>query len=288
MGKPRVIITGANGFIGSYLVDYFIHKDFWVTAFVHSMPEKFTPTVKYLKFDLKNNIPEQPFKNADYVIHCAYSPADKNNEAFTTNLEGTKKLLELSKRNNIKKFVFLSSFSAHENAKSVYGRSKFEAEKLFNPEKDLVIKPGLVIGHGGLYLRISELIKKSKILPLIDGGKQMVQTLHIEDLAFAIEKGIKDDVSGILPLGVFKPLRMKDFYKGIAKSYGKNPIMIYLPAFLAQFAISIFQSLGIKTSVSKENISGLKHLKTYDTKESCKELGIIPKSFKETIETINT
>jgi nucleoside-diphosphate-sugar epimerase len=284
--KPVIIITGANGFIGSYLVDYFLEQNFQITALVQEIPEQIIPTLKYQKFDLNDEIPEEPFSDADYLIHCAYVAADIDINAMKINIAGTKRLLELARKHNLKKFVFISSFSAHEKAVSAYGKSKFETEKLFDPERDLVLKPGLVVGNGGLFQKIATLIQKSNFVPMIDGGRQMIQTLYVGDLAKAIEKGIKNNISGIFPLAEILPGTMKDLYQQICKKKNKNPVLFSIPFFIANAGIAFFSLFGIKTPVSKENLLGLKWSQTYDIAKSVEtfEMNFVP--LKETLKMI--
>jgi nucleoside-diphosphate-sugar epimerase len=75
-------------------------------------------------------------------------------------------------------------------AVSEYGKTKLAIEKMLDPRKDLILKPGLVLGHGGLFGSILRMIRSLPILPLVDGGSQPLQAVDIEDLAKCVEVGI--------------------------------------------------------------------------------------------------
>lgn len=70
---------------------------------------------------------------------------DQNKNADKINIDGTKKLVEFCRKKNIKP-LFFSSFSAHKEAISHYGKTKLELEKLFDISKDVILKPGFVLG----------------------------------------------------------------------------------------------------------------------------------------------
>lgn len=263
MAKSRIIITGANGFIGSFLVDYFLERDYHITALVHSMPEKIHQNVRYDIFSLENNIPDEVFVNAHYLIHCAYVVANKSINARKINYDGTKNIIELSRKYNLKKIIYLSSFSALDETSSVYGKSKFEIEKLFNPTLDLILKPGLVVGKGGLFKKISDTIEHSRYLPIVGTGEQLIQTIYISDLARCIEIGITNDISGVYAVAENQPITMKTVYKLICKNLNKKRIIIPIPYFIVNAGIVFLNSIGQRPPVTKENLLGLKSGKTH-------------------------
>ncbi|KAF0249176.1 MAG: NAD-dependent epimerase/dehydratase, partial [bacterium] len=118
MENPIVIITGANGFIGSNLVKHFYEKGWRVLALVHNLPTLKLTGVEYHKYDLSTSIDETIFDKADYLIHCAYIKYDSKAsiDSNQININGTKQLISLSKKYRLKHNIFLSSMSAQPEA----------------------------------------------------------------------------------------------------------------------------------------------------------------------------
>ncbi len=284
--EKKIIITGANGFIGFELINYFSKRNFKVVAFVYSPVKVAIENVEYVQYDMNKTVDELSFENADYIIHCAYLKSSKNNDTSRINIESTKRLLEISRKYKLKKFVFLSSFSAHKDALSNYGKTKFELEKIFDKNSDLVIKPGLVLGNGGLFKNIESIIKKNKFIPLIDGGKQALQTLHIDELVRCIDFALKNDISGKYAIAEKLPIKMKAFYKAVAKKLNKKVIWIYFHYFFANILLCFFEFIRISFSVSKENLLGLKQMKSLDVEKDLKIFNLEPKSCFETLEVL--
>ena len=69
MNKPTIIITGANGFIGEYLVNSFFRKGWKVKAFVHSVPKNRLEGVEYIEYDLEKSPNANDFTSVDYLVH---------------------------------------------------------------------------------------------------------------------------------------------------------------------------------------------------------------------------
>jgi len=189
MSKSTIIITGANGFIGQQLLQHFCNKNWNVKAFVRSVPKNKLEGVEYITYNLEEKPNETAFESVDYLVHCAYLKFEKNKNADAINWAGTKTLVDLCRKNKVKP-LFLSSFSAHEKAQSHYGKTKLEVEKLFDLSKDVILKPGFVIGKKGMASELIDTIRKSKFFPLIGGGTQPIQTIFIDDLCSIVETPI--------------------------------------------------------------------------------------------------
>jgi nucleoside-diphosphate-sugar epimerase len=125
--QRTILITGATGFIGGYLVDR-IKDSYNVYTLSRRFPKNVeyqtNPNLKWLQADIgeKASI-AKALKSVDrefpieYIIHLAgfYDfNYDNNPEYERTNINGTKNLLEEIKKLNIKRFIFASSVAACE------------------------------------------------------------------------------------------------------------------------------------------------------------------------------
>ena len=229
MKNKTIIITGASGFIGSNLINHFVEQGYAVYAFARNIPANLSLKAKFVYYNLEDNsINEEAFMNSSYIIHCAYLKySDKHFNSDEINIEGTKRLLELSRKYNLNKFIFLSSFSAHSEAFSHYGNVKLKLEKLFDENSDLILKPGLVLGNGGLFKSISDIILNNKIVPIIGDGKQPVQTIHVKDLANIIQVGIERSISGTYYLAESSAVKMNAIDHPFGSGRGKKKKCFY-------------------------------------------------------------
>ena len=278
--KKTVLISGASGFLGQALCNHFNAEGYIVRALVRDV-EKSDYLVGHskggiFKCDLPNNIDEAAFNGKiDAIIHCAYaSQAHDQAIAEKINIQGSKRLLKLARENDISPFVFISSLSAHEDARSFYGKSKLRIEEGLDPLHDLIIRPGLIVGNGGLYLRMKTSASKLPIIPLFYGGKQAIQFIHIDDLCNGVENAISKQLTGKFNVAITKAIPIKEFYQQLKASKGKQCHFIYLPGTLSLLVLRFLEFLGLNLPITSENLLGLKHMKTFNTGTDLVRLGI--------------
>lgn len=262
--SKRIVITGANGFIGAEACKFFLEKGWSVTGLVRKIPQNTIEGVIYFTWELGQEPPAGIFAGTEALLHAANAFDMNGQDTIFVNEDGAKKLIHVAKEQKVRHLVFLSSFSAVPSAESVYGRHKFRIQQLFFDNGGLVLRPGLVKGEGGLYLAIKNYIRDHKRIPLVAGGTQPVQLIKVQTLLNAIFNGIEKNMSGIFSLADHEPITMKMLYENICRELNVRRTFISLPYWFVNMGISAFGALGIKTPVTKENLRGLKMMRTED------------------------
>lgn len=283
----NIIITGANGFIGAYLAEYFSSRGEAVTAFVYPQPAPNKPGITYRTYDLEQPILETELAGCDIIIHAAYIKSGQDARADEINFTGTRHLVAAAKKAGVKKFIYFSSLSAHEQALSHYGRMKFRIESLLDPKTDLVLKPGLVIGRGGLFQDIAGYFQRSALIPLVDGGRDLVQCVALDDLAKCIEAAVTKDIVGKYALAAQAPITMRDMVRSISRKLKKKVIPVPVPFWLVDLGFILLSALHIRTSLSRESLLGLKQNRLWDVSEAARVFDIQFKSCQQAIEQMD-
>jgi len=283
--NKTIIITGAGGFIGECLVNHFLSSGWKIKAFVHRLPTNGLANVEYIMYNMMQTPNENVFQDVDALIHCAYVKFEKNKNADEINLTGTKTLIDLCRKWHIK-MIFLSSLSAHENAKSHYGISKLQCEKLFDLQQEVVLKTGLVIGNKGLFGEMLYRMNHSSFFPLLDGGKQLVQSIFIEDLYSIMDIILLQNLSGEYYIAEPIPITLKEFYAELANQLHKKITFISIPLQWMYLVCKILEKFKLPFPVTTENLLGLKQLTAFETKEDLLKLGIHIRSYKESFQTL--
>lgn len=235
------------------------------------------PGIRLFRCDLPDAIDPGGLAGADVLIHCAYTTRFTDLEsARRVNEEGTRRLIDAARREGVGKVVFISSQSAHEDARSYYGRSKLALEKLFAPETDLVLRLGLVIGRSGagLFHRMVDMVRKSRAIPLFGGGRQPLQTVHVDDLSAAVESALEKGLAGLLTIAHPRAVSMGDVLRMIAARLGRRPLFVPFPMAPALVALRVIEGLRIPFPVSSENLVGLKCLRATDTTQDLERIGV--------------
>lgn len=116
---------------------------------------------------------DEVLKGIDYVIHAAAIKhvvmAEKNpEECWKTNVKGTENVIEASKNNGVKKVVLVSTDKAYKPI-GVYGKSKAEAERLFQEVSTgytsyNIVRLGNIIGARGSVFEAFERQRKTGVI----------------------------------------------------------------------------------------------------------------------------
>lgn len=284
MHKPVIAITGASGFIGSCLLQYFHDQQYPVIALVRKPSDNSITEERF--FDLQQPVQNNLLTGVDILIHCAYIDAAPHIDAEKINYDGTKALVECANSNQVKKIIFFSSVAAHAQAVSAYGKSKLALESLFNTQKDVVLKCSFVIGNGGLFHRLFTHAVTKKTVPLIHNGRQPLQVIAIDDVLKAIHTIINQSISGLFVLANKQRLTYKLFFKIIARFYNKQLLFIPVPVFLLQLVIFGASLFNIPLPVSKENLLGLQSMQFIDPEDSLQQLQLSPVTLEEKLKDL--
>ncbi len=134
----RVLVTGANGFIGAHFVSALRSRGIDVCSGVRSPATRQAPTnQESVAFDLtRPETFEGALTGVDTVVHLAALTHARNaTEYYRVNAEGTRRLLLAAREAGVRRFVLASSLAARgpslcrtKNPDSDYGRSKLAAE----------------------------------------------------------------------------------------------------------------------------------------------------------------
>ena len=181
--NPRILITGASGFIGSFIVEEALNRGFETWAAVRKSSSKAflqDERIHFIELNLSSEAElKQQLKDIqfDYVVHAAgVTKCLHKEDFFRINTEGTKNLVRalLDLQMPLKRFVYISSLSImgaireeqpykeiREQDKAMpntaYGKSKLEAEQwLVSLNKELEKKnekllPYVILRPTGVY-----------------------------------------------------------------------------------------------------------------------------------------
>ena len=171
----KILITGASGFIGSFIVEEALKKGFDTWAAVRKSSSKEylkDERINFIELNLSSKaqlIEQLRGHDFDYVVHAAGVTKCLNKQDFhRINTEGTKNIIDaiLELQMPLKRFVFVSSLSVfgaikeqqpHDEIRETdipqpnteYGRSKLAAEKYLESLGSRV--PYIILRPTGVY-----------------------------------------------------------------------------------------------------------------------------------------
>jgi nucleoside-diphosphate-sugar epimerase len=245
----KIFITGLNGFIAARLADHLSAAGHRVTG--SSRTSSGLPGARV--WSLGDPPDESMFKKVDVLIHCAH---DFASGAMHRNIDGTLALANAARQAGVGRQIFVSSLSALADATSEYGRAKYETERVLLDRGDTVVRPGTVIGKGGLFGKMAAMIREKSILPLVDGGKAEMTVIGIIDLCRAIEAILGR--AEPREYNLFYPDRpaMKDLVVRLRDRLGRKTVLVPVPGWMLLAPLMILRWLHIKTPVDVDNLKG--------------------------------
>lgn len=273
MNERRVmVVTGGRGFIGRHLVEHFTKAGWEVRSLAR-------PT-----WELRQPL-GQGLIGADVVVHTALAPYARG-DAHEVNVVGSRLLVEEVRRHPPTRFIFLSSVSARANAASAYGRDKFEIQSMLAGPRELSIRPGLVLGDGGLFDRIRSTLMHGRIVPLIGGGHQPLQTVHIDDLVTSIDASIRLGRSGVLTVAEQNPVEFRTLLFECARLMRRRVLFLPVPVRLVAVALRLAELVRIHLPVSRDNLLGLQTTEPADVDNDLAGLGVKVRDYRDSLAAI--
>lgn len=194
--STHVLVTGASGFVGSFLVDRLLGEGYRVTTVTRSGVDYRSENHRgFIVSDISESTDWKEFLvDVDVVVHLAglahlfkHNEESVASEYMRVNFQATVNLANQARSAGVKRFVFISSIAVYGldhcdiaiNEKSAvqpvthYGESKYAAEGFLNQLGDdsvmdvVIIRPPLVYDRGapGNFGLLLKLVGKSFPMP---------------------------------------------------------------------------------------------------------------------------
>ena len=238
----KFLVTGGSGFLGINLIR-FLHAKGCEIVSLDIVPFDYADMndkVASITGDIRDKqAVKDAMKGIDIVVHTAAAlPLYKPDEIFSTDIDGTKILLEAASAEGVKRFIHISSTAVYgipdhhpikESDKldgvGPYGKSKIAAENecLKYRKKGLcvpIIRPKSFVGPErlGVFDLLYDWAKDGRGFPMIGSGKNRYQLLDVEDLCDAIYAcAVLDEnkVNDTFNIGAKEFTTMKEDYQAV-------------------------------------------------------------------------
>jgi len=293
----NILLTGASGFIGTYIVKELLNQGHTLHTFTRKTGFNI-PGTKTFTGDIKDIATLEPaFQDIDAVIHNAAYANDwgKKQIFYEANVIGTKNIADACKKYEVKRLLYTSTagiygFPNHltpikeadgptSKPLNAYGATKIESEALLKKYKDLhitIIRPPMVFGAEGKPAQILlSKIEQGKTA-YIGKGEKHISIVHPADVAQCYHLALEKNKEGAFNAVSFY-CTIQELFEACAQKLGINPPTKHFPFFLA-YLNGFFSELVAKEepSLTRFRVIKLGTSRIIDGEKAKKELGFKP------------
>jgi len=285
-----IVIFGGAGFVGKHLIRRLSKNGYKIIVpYQRSIQEAkirlLGVTGQVIPFrysSLEDKRLKSILKNTEVCINLKTTYDQKKGDFNNSIFKFNQKLIKILKvSNSLKQFIFFSGLGADldKNSTRSVAVHKSEKEAFKYLDNVIIIRPGVIIGGGDVFLkRLLPIFKASFFVPLFGDGSTKFQPVFIDDVSLAVEKIITDNIEGqgIYELAGSRAISYKDFYKYISKCLNKTRVLVPTPLNLIKPIISIAEKTPFSPLTSEQLLLFEKDNIIQNIDKSFKDLEISP------------
>jgi len=273
----RVLVTGADGFLGQHLLPRLISRGHRVRAVSRKPPIRpgsHATGIEWRQADLTQRESIVGIASGcDRVVHLAGRFVARGETSLgREHGTGTRNLVWETRKTDVERIVFVSALGASPDA-GEYFRTKFEAEDVvMSADLDYVIlRPSVVYGPGDHFTTpVVRILRSMPVYPMMGDGTFELQPLAVEDMVDVLTQAVENpDVAGrSVDLAGPERLSFVRIVRVLGETIGRPRPVIPLPAALARPASRIAAILGLPSPFSTAQLDILRFGSVLPTDEN--------------------
>jgi NADH dehydrogenase len=271
----RILVTGANGCVGTCLVEALAAAGHEVTGIDRSRTGGPAPRagIERLQADvLRPETYAEALRGIDTVIHLAAATGrSKPRDHFEINATGTETLLRQCHAAGVTRFVFVSSIAVKfpDKRRYPYALAKAHAEEAVQASglDFTIVRPTIVIGRGSGTLAGMRKLAGLPRIPVFGSGRVLVQPIWVGDLADLLIATLEryDCVGATLELGGPEALTIEELLRAIGRiDSAKERGVIRIPLGPLLPLLAGIESLGLRLPVTVGQLASFRFDGTID------------------------
>jgi nucleoside-diphosphate-sugar epimerase len=268
MKNHKYLVTGGAGFLGERIARSLLASGNSVRIFDIANSNLNTVECEYVQGDIRDpKAVSQACEQITHIIHCVSQvPLARDKKLFwTTNTDGTQRLLEAALSNGVAKFVHISTsavFGIPDRGEVTtetvptpvedYGIAKLEAEKIcaeyLAQGLDIsIIRPRTILGPGrlGIFELLFDWVADGKRIFTFGKGENIYQFVHVDDVVSVCIRAAKVPGAGIYNIGGEPFTTMRATLQGLVDHAGTNSPISAIPMGPSVFVLKWLSKLRL-------------------------------------------
>jgi NADH dehydrogenase len=260
-----VLVTGASGFVGSYVIPELVAGGHRVVALVRSersadelrgrLPRAVAAGVEMRTGDVTEASTLAPaLAGVDAVVHLAAIARDWDGgrDLLRVNLGGTQNVIAAMRGSGVRRLVHLGALGVEDREELNYAKSKARAEAAVRTSglDWTILRPSLLFGPGdGFFNIVADLVRiPVPVVPVPGSGSSRFQPIHAGDVALCVRLAVERPaaVGASLDLGGPRVWTYREITREVARSMGKRRIILPVPVPLIRLAAGLAERLRLR------------------------------------------
>lgn len=269
--KKHFLITGGSGFLGINLIRYLLARGHTISNIDFApfdYPEK-NQITNFLNDIRDRDAVDRAMEGAQIVVHCAAAlPLYKPEDIYTTDIDGTRNILEFAQKHGVERVIHISSTAVYGipdhhplveddqlHGVGPYGEAKVKAEEVALGFRDKgmivpIIRPKSFIGPErlGVFGMLYDWALDGKNWPILGKGNNPYQYLDVEDLCDAIYLTATlpaQQANDIFNIGAAKYGTPRSDFQAVLDAAGKGGKVVSLPVKPAVMILRVLEAFHL-------------------------------------------
>jgi len=259
----KVGITGATGFLGTYLSAHLRRAGLRVVEFREEEGLPVEEGVPVVPFTLDSPVHPESLGGLEALIHAAYDFRPRTwDEIVEVNVNGSAGLLKAAREAGVKRIVVISTMAAFDGCRSMYGKAKLLMERDALELGAVVVRPGLMWGGGpgGLVGNLARLVARAAVVPLAGAGRQPLYLNHREDISRFLARAVTEDLGEIniaFTLTCDVPWTFRQILAGLAEAQGRSVRFVSVPWQPLYWGLKTLELIGLRPGFRSDSLVSL-------------------------------
>ena len=273
-----ILVTGANGFVGSHMVPALLHAGYRVVALVRDddggaqvtrrlpAPERAAVEIRHGDVTRPDTLPAA-LDGADAVVHLAAIARDWDGGQTLrlVNAEGTRNVVAAMRAAGVERLVHLGALGVTDEPDLHYASSKAKAMAIVRGSglRWTILAPSLLFGpRDGFFNLLAGLVRMSPgIVPITGSGRARFQPLAIEDLCRACVIALGDDayVGRELLLGGPRYWTYREIVEEVLRGMGARRLLMPMPVAVIRLVAGAAEAVRAPFPVATDQLRQLRH-----------------------------
>lgn len=276
----KILVTGATGFTGSYVVPALLEQGWEVACFVRK-----TSQTGYLPKD------RVELRYGDLMdkgsLLAALEGIDTLVNIASLGFGNAANVVGAAVESGISRAIFFSTTSIYTTLNPDTKAVRLAAERLIMDSgiPYTIIRPTMIYGspRDRNICKFIRFIKVSPVFPVFGTGEYKLQPVFVEDLAYAVVAILSSDrtIGKSYNLSGGSELTLKEFIRVISEHLGKKTSLIHFPPKPFVLLLSLIEKASIRLPIKSEQIQRFNEHKVFSHQDAADDFGYSPLLFSE-------